>query len=258
MSHRVSWWQRASPLRALVAPRIPFTARIGVGAVQNRRRYHRVISTVCGDAGRPAHQRPETPRCARRHHDRFAPVCGTAMRRFPPVCGPTARRFAPVCGPTTRRFAPRYPPTSQNPTLRDVPPTIASHPDDPTLTADSHPDTHQRPKPPRRATHHRRSLPTPHPHQPPLPTPSHHTAKKEAPGSSPGASFSSRYRVITSMAAHLSCWTTCSMLAKVSLSTFLSLPSAFLSAAMFFLSGVAMATSNAGSHLGAFSAPANA
>jgi hypothetical protein len=76
----------ASPSRASMAPRIPFTARIGVGAVQNRRQYHRVISTVCGDAGRPAHQRPETPRCATHHHDRFAPVCGPTARRFPPRC----------------------------------------------------------------------------------------------------------------------------------------------------------------------------
>jgi hypothetical protein len=70
--HRARW-QLASPPRGLVAARIPFTARIGVGAVQNRRRYHRFISTVCGDAGRPAHQRPKTPHCARRRHDRFAP-----------------------------------------------------------------------------------------------------------------------------------------------------------------------------------------
>jgi hypothetical protein len=115
--HRARW-QLASPPRALVAPRIPFTARIGVGAVQNRRPDHRFISTVCGDAGRPAHQRHKTPRCARRHHDRIAPVCGTATRRFAPVCGPAtrrspprrthaSRRSPPVCGPTARRFPPR-------------------------------------------------------------------------------------------------------------------------------------------------------
>jgi hypothetical protein len=59
------WWRHKSPSRALAAPRIPTTlvagtthphlARIGVGAVQNRRQNYRVISTVCGDAGRPAH-----------------------------------------------------------------------------------------------------------------------------------------------------------------------------------------------------------
>jgi hypothetical protein len=112
------WWHLASSLRALVAPRIPFTARDGVGAVQNRRPDHRVISTVCGDAGRPAHQRPETPRCATHHHDRFAPVCGPTARRFAPgpptnapkhpaARGADSRRFAPACGPTGRRFAPR-------------------------------------------------------------------------------------------------------------------------------------------------------
>jgi hypothetical protein len=68
------WWHHASPSPALVEPRIraarldgsshPHLARIGVGAVQNRRQYYRVVSTVCGDAGRPAHQRTETPRCA--------------------------------------------------------------------------------------------------------------------------------------------------------------------------------------------------
>jgi hypothetical protein len=104
------WWHLASALRVVVAPRIraarrggtthPHLARIGVGAVQNRRRYHRVISTVCGDAGRPAHQRTETPRCARHHHD----------------------RFPPVCGPTDRRFAPRRPPTPRNHALRAAPP----------------------------------------------------------------------------------------------------------------------------------------
>jgi hypothetical protein len=101
------WWHPASPPRALVAPRIPFTARIGVGAVQNRRRYHRVISTVCGDAGRPAHQRTETPRCARRHHDRFAPVCGPTARRFAPGPPTDAPQPRAARGPTMRRSPPR-------------------------------------------------------------------------------------------------------------------------------------------------------
>jgi hypothetical protein len=69
--HR-AWWRHESPSR-VVETRIPSTARDGVGAAQNRRQYHRVVSTVCGDAGRPAHQRHKTPRCARHHHDRFAP-----------------------------------------------------------------------------------------------------------------------------------------------------------------------------------------
>jgi hypothetical protein len=132
------WWHPASALPALMAPRIPTThldgtsqrrhARIGVGAVQNRRRYHRVISTVCGDAGRPAHQRPETPRCARHHRasirTRLRPHRASIRTRLRPHRASirtrpahqrpeTPRcarhhhdRFAPVCGPTARRFAP--------------------------------------------------------------------------------------------------------------------------------------------------------
>jgi hypothetical protein len=69
--YRPHWWNPASTLRVLRAARIPHHARVGVGAVQNRRQNHRVVSTVGGDAGRPAHQRHETPRCAR-HHD--API----------------------------------------------------------------------------------------------------------------------------------------------------------------------------------------
>jgi hypothetical protein len=90
----VPWWQHASPSRAVVATRIPIAgrggsahphlARIGVGAVQNRRPDHRVISTVCGDAGRPAHQRPETPRCARRRSASIPTPMHDHDRRSPP------------------------------------------------------------------------------------------------------------------------------------------------------------------------------
>jgi hypothetical protein len=111
------WWPHDGPWRALMAARIPFTARIGVGAVQNRRPDHRVISTVCGDAGRPAHQRTETPHCAR-HRDAPIPhVCGPTARRSPPRRPPTHQntplrgaamcRFAPVCRPAMRRSPPR-------------------------------------------------------------------------------------------------------------------------------------------------------
>jgi hypothetical protein len=92
--HRPSWWHLASPPRVVVAPRIPTThlggtphphlARIGVGAVQNRRPDHRVLSTVCGDAGRPAHQRSETPPCARHRHAPISTPLHHHNPRFPP------------------------------------------------------------------------------------------------------------------------------------------------------------------------------
>jgi hypothetical protein len=131
--HHAPWWHHESQLSALMAPRIPFTARIGVGAAQNRRQYHRVVSTVGGDAGRPAHQRPETPRCATHHHD----------------------RFAPVCGPTARRFPPRYPPTSRNTPLRAAPRCVDSHPSAAPSRADSHPHQHPKPRAARRPAMHR-------------------------------------------------------------------------------------------------------
>jgi hypothetical protein len=102
--HCPPWWHPASPLRALLAPRIPFTARIGVGAVQNRRRDHRVVPTVCGDAGRPAHQRPATPPCARRRdasiptrlrpHDASLPIHRVA---HPQTADAAMWRLAQLC-----------------------------------------------------------------------------------------------------------------------------------------------------------------
>jgi hypothetical protein len=91
------WCNYESALTAVVAARIPFEARDGVGAAQNRRQDHRVVSTVCGDAGRPAHQRHETPRCAT-HRDASIPTRlrphGASIRtplsqRRPPI--PTRR-----------------------------------------------------------------------------------------------------------------------------------------------------------------------
>jgi hypothetical protein len=88
------WWHLAPPSPASVAPRIlaarlggtphPHLARIGVGAVQNRQRDHRIVSTVCGDAGRPAHQRPDTPRCARRRSASIPTPMHDHDRRSPP------------------------------------------------------------------------------------------------------------------------------------------------------------------------------
>jgi hypothetical protein len=141
------WWPHDEPSCALVAPRIPTTlvastsqahdARIGVGAAQNRRKDHRFISTVCGDAGRPAHQRPETPHCARR---RSASI-RTRLR------------------PHDRCSPPRRPPTPRNPTLRDAPRCVDPHLSAVPRRVDSHPDIHQRFKTPRCATHHHDRFP---------------------------------------------------------------------------------------------------
>jgi hypothetical protein len=145
------WWPHDGPWRALMAARIPFTARIGVGAVQNRRPDHRVISTVCGDAGRPAHQRTETPRCARHRHDRFAPVCGTATIVSHPSAAPPGVDSHPARPPTPRNTALRAAPIrvnshpAESTKTTDSHPSAAlsrvdSHPDDPTKTAAPHPD----------------------------------------------------------------------------------------------------------------------
>jgi hypothetical protein len=88
------WWPYDEPLRAVVATRSrttrladsshPHLARIGVGAVQNRPQNHRVIRDICGDAGQPAHQRPETPRCARHRDASIRTPTHNHDRRFPP------------------------------------------------------------------------------------------------------------------------------------------------------------------------------
>jgi hypothetical protein len=164
MGHGGRWWPHDEPSRAVVAARghttrlagnsHPHLARIGVGAVQNRRTGLGDKRDVTGDAGQPAHQRHATPHCAPPRHVRIAPVCGPTTRRFAPVCGTAMRRFAPVCDPTARRFAPRYPPTPQNPALRAAPRCADPHPSAAPRRVNSHPDTHQRPKTPRCARHH--------------------------------------------------------------------------------------------------------
>jgi hypothetical protein len=81
-------------------------ARIGVGAVQNRRTGLGDNRDVAGDAGQPAHQRPETPRCAR-YHPR--PHRTPMIPRPPPIPTRLRPRHAPIPTPmhtACRRFAP--------------------------------------------------------------------------------------------------------------------------------------------------------
>jgi hypothetical protein len=62
--------------------------RIGVGAAQNRPQNHRFTHDVGGDAGQPAHQRTETPRCATR---RDASIRTPMIPRLAPIPAPTIR-----------------------------------------------------------------------------------------------------------------------------------------------------------------------
>jgi hypothetical protein len=98
MGYRAPWWHLASPSRALVAPPHPHLARIGVGAVQNRLQYHRFISTVCGDAGRPPTNAPKL-RAARRADPRRFPPRSSAMRLFAPRRANAHRRSPPQEAP---------------------------------------------------------------------------------------------------------------------------------------------------------------
>jgi hypothetical protein len=137
--HQGARWGCEVPPRRAMAHRGATKARIGVGAVQNRRTGLGGHRDVCGDAGQPAHQRHATPRCARprdaplrtrlRHHDASIP---TPIPTHAPKPRPARPHDAPIPTPT--------PTNATKPPLRDAPRCADSHPDDPTKTVDSHPD----------------------------------------------------------------------------------------------------------------------